>query len=423
MCYYRLYILLMLYTLASCNNATKMEKNKSPHSENGNLLTRLMEDPQLAPVTGNLSKYRLQVIYTQINRDAQNKPTFTDFYYNVDTLRYFYPASTVKLPAAILALEKLNDLNINNLDKFSAAFTRGLPGISTAVNFDSTAQDFHPSIAHYIKKIFLVSDNDAFNRLYEFLGQEEFNRKLWQKGFASAQIRHRLDVDLSPEANRHTNGMFFMDDGDTVYQQPGKISSLVFQDKHDLIGKAHYIGDSLVRTPMDFYYKNHISLVDLHHILRNIIFPGTVTSGQAFRLKEEDYRFLYRYMSQLPTETTYPAYDSTEFYPAYVKFLLFGGDKNAVMPPYIRIFNKPGWAYGFLTDLAYVVDFKNKVEFMVSANLYVNEDGVLSSGHYEFDEIGKPFLQKLGSIIYQYELERKRLHEPDLSKFMMTYDR
>jgi len=31
------------------------------------------------------------------------------------------------------------------------------------------------------------------------------------------------------------------------------------------------------------------------------------------------------------------------------------------------VFNKPGWTYGFLTDVAYVVDFKNKVEFMLSA--------------------------------------------------------
>ncbi|MDP9231009.1 MAG: glycoside hydrolase family 9 protein, partial [Bacteroidota bacterium] len=42
----------------------------------------------------------------------------------------------------------------------------------------STAANGFPSIAQYIKKIFLVSDNDAYNRLYEFLGQQTINDKL-----------------------------------------------------------------------------------------------------------------------------------------------------------------------------------------------------------------------------------------------------
>ncbi len=42
----------------------------------------------------------------------------------------------------------------------------------TRVYNDPTTEDGRPTVAHYIKKILLVSDNDAFNRLYEFLGQE-----------------------------------------------------------------------------------------------------------------------------------------------------------------------------------------------------------------------------------------------------------
>ena len=92
------------------------------------------------------------------------------------------------------------------------------------------------------------------------------------------------------------------------------------------------------------------------------------------------------------------------------------------MPPdFIRSFNKPGWSYGFLTDAAYIVDFKNKVEFMLSATIYVNSDGVLNDDKYEYEEIGWPFFMEVGKLMYQYDLERKRKHVPNLDKFKMEY--
>ena len=54
------------------------------------------------------SKYRVQILYTQIDRDRRNQPTFKSFSYRVNSAEYFYPASTVKFPACLLALEKLN---------------------------------------------------------------------------------------------------------------------------------------------------------------------------------------------------------------------------------------------------------------------------------------------------------------------------
>jgi beta-lactamase class A len=61
--------------------------------------------------------FRLQIIYTQIDRKANNKPVFKDYYFNVNPDQYFYPASTVKMPTALLALQKLNELKVDGLDK------------------------------------------------------------------------------------------------------------------------------------------------------------------------------------------------------------------------------------------------------------------------------------------------------------------
>ena len=67
----------------------------------------------------------------------------------------------------------------------------------TAVYNDPTSADGRPTIAHYIKKILLVSDNDAFNRLYEFLGQEYINNTLHKMGYEDVQIIHRLEISLN----------------------------------------------------------------------------------------------------------------------------------------------------------------------------------------------------------------------------------
>lgn len=367
--------------------------------------------------------YRLQIIYTKIDRDAHNRPHFTHYTYRVQPDRYFYPASTVKLPGALLALEKLNDLAIPGLDRNTPMFSDSLPGISSGVLRDSSASNRMPSVANYIKKIFLVSDNDAFNRLYELIGQEDFNHLLWNKGYQDVQIRHRVGIPLNVADNLQTNGIRFMEGRRELYYQPSRDSRLIFSPRHDSIGKAHYnyLG-KLINSPMDFSYRNRLPLRDLHDMLQQTIFPECVTKSRRFRLTEDDYLFLYRCMSQYPSEAALYGYDSSRFNQAYVKFLLFGGDKQARIPSYIRIFNKPGWAYGFLTDAAYVVDFKHQVEFLLSATVYVNNDDVLGDDRYEFEETGKPFLKALGEIIYEYELQRERSHQPDLSRYHIDYD-
>ena len=65
----------------------------------------------------NNQQWRIKIIYTQINRKANNKPVFTNYYFNYSTDQYFYPASTVKMPTAVLALQRLNELKIHGLDK------------------------------------------------------------------------------------------------------------------------------------------------------------------------------------------------------------------------------------------------------------------------------------------------------------------
>ncbi|WP_205755879.1 serine hydrolase [Lacibacter luteus] len=393
-------------------------------ASNENFLESLMQanPTDFAAILDNRDSMRVQIVYTRIDRDKQNRPHFTDYFFNYKHAVYFYPASTVKMPVAFLAMEKANKLGIPLLSTMITE--KGQEGLSAVYN-DPTTADGRPSLAHYVKKIFLVSDNDANNRLYEFLDQQYLHDQLKTKGYPDAQIVRRLAIAMPESLHRITNPVRFLDtSGKLLYEQPLQNSNMEYLQRHDFLGKG-YMNDSevLVNEPMDFSRKNRVYLYDLHKVLRSVLFPAAVLEKERFDLKQEDYRFLYQYMSQLPSETRYPEYDTSAFYDAYCKFLLFGTQKHKSLPKHIRSFNKPGWSYGFLTDVAYIVDFEKNVEFMLSATIYCNSDGILNDDKYDYNTVGLPFLEKLGQTIYAYEVKRKRKHQPDLSVFKVNYDK
>ncbi len=363
----------------------------------------------------------IQILYTRIDRDKNNIPRFKQYSYRLNPEWYFYPASTVKLPAAIFALEKINELNIKGLTKESSMFTDSSFAGQTQVLSDSSSKSKFPSVSHYIKKILLVSDNDAFNRLYEFIGRNEFNRKLKEYGLNHSRIINRLAIGDSGEAAKNTNPVYFKNaEGKIIYSQgaqydvenyPLKLSNLV-RGKGYLNAK-----DELVNKPFDFSGKNVLTISDQQKILKKLMFPEIYPINERFNLLSEDYKFLYQYMSMYPTESDYPAYDSKEYWATYCKFLFYGSEKQAKPAPNIRIFNKVGDSYGYLIDNSYFVDFDNKVEFMLSAVVQSNKNEIYNDNKYEYETICLPFMKNLGRLIYEHELKREKKNLPDLSKF------
>ena len=362
--------------------------------------------------------YELQIIYTQINRDENNVPFFTSYHFRPDSASYFYPASTVKMPTAFLALEKLNRLSIVGLDKETPMRNGVGSPPQTEANLDSSAENMLPSVAHYIKKIFLVSDNDAYNRLYEFLGQKALNEGLHKKGFQRTRIIHRLsEPGYDKTTNRYANPVTFYKNDQVLYHQ-GEVHSEFYNDfglKNQVKGKGFQNGaGEIVMEPFDFTYKNYVALQDLHDQLKRVLFPESVPFEQRFNLTESDYQFLYKYMSMVPKASDYPKYDKPD---GYVKFFMFGGDAPSI-PEHIKIYNKVGDAYGYLTDVAYITDTENKVEFILAATIHVNDNRIYNDGNYEYEKVGFPFFRDLGNLIYAHELKRVKKHLPDFSRFL-----
>jgi len=365
--------------------------------------------------------FRLQIQYTQIRRDAAGRPHFRTSSYRVRPRQYFYPASTVKLAAAALALQKLRDINqlksyafhgqVPPLAPDSPLLTDSAFAGQTRVRRDSSSASGRPTVANYVRKALLVSDNDAFNRLYELVGPAELNRELARLGLRHSRLLHRLAVGDQEPGSRHLNPLrFFADTAATqlLYQLPARYDAAPgpqLRLRGEKIGKAYLKNDVPVPGPLDFSQKNAFSLPDQQRLLRAILFPETVPPARRLRLLPEDYALLRSALSQLPRESPHPRYDAAHYPDTYAKFLL-GGAGRAALPPGVRVFNKIGQAYGFLIDNAYVQDDAHGVEFLLSAVLYVNADGVLNDDKYEYDSIGFPFLRDLGRRVYEAELRR-----------------
>lgn len=352
--------------------------------------------PQLAQ---HPEQYRLQLLFAEAEPDSVTKtPIWRQQQYRADT-EYLYPASTVKLAVAALALEYAGSLAAYGVSIDSVMTTEPLLPGDKPVLVDASSATGKPSIRHYVKKILLVSDNEAYNRLYELLGQTHINNRLHALGFDEAQIIHRLERPLSVADNRKTNAIVFYDpQGKVLYRQPAREAPPLTSRPYTPVGQDYLKNGQAQGQPLDFSQKNLWKLSHIQRLVQMIMLPQTLPAGMQLQLSAADRQFLQQQMAQLVTESQDPAYDPQQYWPTYVKFLVYGSEKNARLDPALHIHNKVGDAYGFLLDGAYIRDDCSGRDFLLSAALYVNADGVLNDDHYDYETIGLPFLKRIGEL-------------------------
>ncbi len=343
-------------------------------------------DPDIRRVMDSVGQYEVQIRYTRIDRSGDSI-FFSDFDFQVADDSYFYPASTVKFPIAVLALEKLNAIDTLSLD------TRYYIEGDSVIN----------SFAEDISNIFSVSDNHANNRLLEFLGQDAINNGLHTKGIEKVRISHRLGVHTDDVTTQPL--VLYLNDSTTSVTRPS-INTVAKPLKLNSIqkGKGYYDEDSLVPGPFDFSLKNYYPISSQHEVLKRVIFPEKFRTEARFDLDETQREFLLKAMHTVPREV---GFDPEEYYDGYCKFFIFG-DTTARIPDHIKIYNKVGFAYGTLTDCAYITDSSQDVEFLLTATILVNKDGIFNDDVYEYEEVGLPFLAALGRVLFTYESGRKK---------------
>lgn len=356
----------------------------------------ILKSNLLKELCSNPKKFRIQIIYTPVKNGVPSEKSF----FFTPNPEYVYCASLVKLPVSIFAVEKLNELK---LPLNSVMTTDSCIKCHRTLTIDTTSKSKKPSIEHYIKKMFLVSDNEAYSRVYEFLGVDEIHQKLSQNGYTNTRVINRYDGSCTGIENGITNPVkFYNTSGDLVYAQPCKTTKLKLSHPMGqvMVGKAYYNSkNKLMKQPKEFTHMNHMPLNEIHAMLQELIYD----QQKRFKINKEQREFLIDYLTKLPSESQSPVYNSKKFYDSFKKYLIYG-DAKKINNYSIKVTNIVGQSYGFMVDCARIKDEKNKIEFLLTASIYANADEVINDGKYEYNSVALPFFAELGKLFYQYEL-------------------
>ena len=347
-------------------------------------------EPQLKPIYKNKENHNLQILYTKVVRDSLGMPSFIQYDYQADNNVYFYPASTMKLPIVALTLQKINELRNTgiNITVESKILLLSADQITTETTFKDL-----------ISKVFLVSDNSASNILINFLGYNYFNQQMREKGLNTIVLNHKFN----PDPYVKTDWKIYTLDRDLISKD--ETQEIIEHNNLDnlLQGKFQILNGEKVATPFNFKTKNKASLRDLDGVMKRIIYPDLFQEQDRINLSDQDYNFLRYWMSRFTFEDIGIEYQKdSQYFDSYNKFFIYGDSTNAVDRK-IRIYNKVGVAYGALTDISYIRDYQKKIEFFLSATIYVNQNQIVNDNIYEYDDLGIPFLAELARQVYKLE--------------------
>ena len=352
--------------------------------------------PELAALAHN-PEYRVQILSQHRGKGGRH---WQKSAWQLTPERWFSTASVAKMPIALLACETIAALGLG-LDA-KIGFTQ--PPIGG--EWPADEPEFE-ALSRTLDRIFTISENPPFNRLYDFLGVDAMHERLTALGYPSARLISRMSAPVVDNA-RTRAGQVRDADGAVVLEFPERIGIIrPFAYGEALVGKGFMADDGvIVPGPHDFSKANFISLQDTQQMLKAIVFPESVPAAQRWAIPEPMRQQLLLIMARMPRESTDPVYDPAEYHDGYARFFMIG-DGKADKPDRLHLVGKVGEAYGYLTDVEYIREDGSDLELLLSANIYVNADGIFNDDRYEYETLGYPFLAALGRAVWQELNSRK----------------
>ncbi len=362
------------------------------------------EPARFAKVLADTKGYRLQILLAEPVLGPSGEVQLVRSQLG-DAQQYFYPASSIKLCGAIATLLALNESNRAQGSAYGLATQIAIepqfPGDVLIERDASNVVDGTLTVGHLLRKLFLVSDNAAFNHCYELAGQDGINRGMWEAGFSSVRIWHRLSESRTFEENRIQRAVVLGSGKDQVKQLPGECGVDLKNDLwHELdVGTGYLQGGKQIDQPMSFAQKNAILLRDLQDVLVETVRPEIDTGKRGFPgLTIAQRAFVVHALGELPRESSNPRYDPAKVNDHDCKFVL-RGVRKVIPAEHLRIYDKIGRAYGFSVENAYIEDTRTGRGFFLAIVLYTNPNGVLNDDLYGYEELAEPFLDGVGEVI------------------------
>lgn len=351
----------------------------------------------LAAMPSNLAayasnpEYRVQMLCQYRKRNSGSR--WQKKSWQLTPRQWFSTASVAKLPIALLACERMATLGLDLSAKigFSQAPIGGEWPIDEP-NFES--------LQRTLTRIFTISENPPFNRLYDFLGVDAMHERLADLGYPSARLISRMSAPVIDNIRTRAGTVLNADDV-PVYafaERVGKPREFAFGDA--LAGKG-FLKDNgvLVEGPHNFSKANFIALADSQQMLKAVVDPMSVPRNQRWQIPDSMRGQILKIMALMPRQSLDPVYAEAEYSDGYGRFFILG-DAKTRKPESLSLIGKIGEAYGYLTDVQHISDTGSAWECLLSANIYVNADGIFNDDKYEYESIGYPFLAALGRAVW-----------------------
>lgn len=361
----------------------------------------------LGKVASQAKGYRLQVFCTLVDASGA-EPAFQHFACHAPNREYFNPASTVKLPAAIIALKQMEALGTNRV------------GVHTPLHYIARPEYCSPersrlypgapeplTLNNLLALALTVSDDDAYNALYDFSGRARLHEELKRMGFPEVRLLQKFDPACSPEECRHAPEIQFKDPSGAILQNlPRRSDSLVRQWPAGIdarVGTGFRTNEGkMLNGPRDFNGSNWFPLSDLHRLMGMVFFPDAFPEAQQPNLSPSSDSLLRAQLRQLPAQSGISKLARPPYHSAWTQYFFCGNKPGMVPPDTLEVYNIVGQAYGFLSECAWIYNPRTGKGMVLTAGLYVNQDGILNDGQYEYEAIGFPFLQALSTAIQTF---------------------
>ncbi len=368
-------------------------------------------DTAINELLSNQSKYQFQLIYTRVS-NKNNKIIFEEHSLNENKF-YFNPASVVKLPLLLLALEKLTSLKDKGVDLDTKI------GIHTcSCDFDTdryVSKSKCPTFRQFLRELIIMSDNDAYNLLVDFVGYDYFNKRCRELGYDGILMRKRFTSKCTVDQNKWFGGLRFYDSlSNLLYEQKCDTSKQVYTidtTKFVLYAGAAYLENGqLIKGPKDFYNNNYLNFYQMNQFFKDLFSPEKIDRN--FKIDSILKVAFFDALKDYPASLMNSSYELIDVPDWYYKFFIDSTVMDTRNPEF-KIYNKVGMAGGFISDFSHVVDESNGIEYYLSATMLAKKDDIINNGNYNYHDFGIPAFRKIGALFYKYELDNKEYYKLD----------
>lgn len=352
-------------------------------------------------------KYKIQILYSEIDSLASGEIIFRHYTFRNRPDLYINPASTIKLPASILALEKVGKYGSSGLSPKIPFQIKGKGHCQKSVSELYPGAPEKLTLENTVKMALCISDDDAYNNLFDFAGHRYLNQRLSEVGFSQVRIHQKFTSDCNLQDCKFSPEVVFLDEKDKpCYVWPATADTIEYVWpglKEYQVGKYWQNAQGTkIAQPRNFKGSNVLQPQDLHECMARVMFPSYFPVNKRFRLSQEARQILLFALRTSPGKSGISKLKGGIYHDAWKRYFFCGNKVGNRIPEELEVYNVVGQSYGFLMDCAYVRNIRTGRRFILTACVYVNENEVLNDGIYEYKQKGFPFLLELSNQILKW---------------------